>query len=55
MYARPVLYVTLRVGCDAQNTACECPWVVKDTDTKEMVLERTTLATLVLLVQSPPQ
>lgn len=33
---------------------CECPWVVKDPETKEMVLERTTLATLVLLVKIPP-
>lgn len=37
-----------------QKLMCECPWVVKDPETKEMVLERTTLATLVLLVQSPP-
>ena len=37
-----------------QKLMCECPWVVKDPETKEMVLERTTLATLVLLVKIPP-
>ncbi|CAM9777060.1 unnamed protein product, partial [Scytosiphon promiscuus] len=36
-----------------KDTICECPWVVKDAEAQEMVLERARLATLVLLVQSP--
>ncbi|CAN0194929.1 unnamed protein product, partial [Ectocarpus sp. 12 AP-2014] len=37
-----------------QDTICECPWLVKDAETRQMVLECARLATLVLLVQSPP-